>query len=105
MAAGQKISMLSSHQGRRSAGGTERTLRLWVQSRAASGRGAAISHRFIALYASQIRVRSELRAWGSQIAVPVGGPAMRGGLTPLITRLGTVLGLETVFGELVSDAQ
>ncbi|MEQ8901233.1 MAG: hypothetical protein RID62_08435, partial [Roseovarius sp.] len=35
----------------------------------------------LALYISQIRKTSERRAGCSQIAVPGGGPAMRGGLT------------------------
>ena len=53
-----------------------------VGIRQAAQRRAAVrrsSVRAIALYAGQIRRRSEHCAGGSQIAVPVGGPAMRGG--------------------------
>jgi hypothetical protein len=41
----------------------------------------------MSLYGGNIRATPKLRAHGSQIAVPGGGPAMRGGLAPLIPRL------------------
>jgi len=47
--------------------------------RATSGRGAAIIRPAWALYPGQVRAPPEPRAIVSQIAVPVRGPAMRGG--------------------------
>jgi hypothetical protein len=41
----------------------------------------------MSLYGGNIRTKLRLRAHGSQIAVPGDGPAMRGGLAPLIPRL------------------
>jgi hypothetical protein len=51
-------------------------------SRAALGRGAAIHPNSYALYSGNVRTKLKLSAGCSQIAVPGGGPAMRGGLRP-----------------------
>jgi hypothetical protein len=52
------------------------------QSRAETGRGAALQQKVYAFYASQVAVKFDLRSSTNQIAVPWGGPAMRGGLRP-----------------------
>jgi hypothetical protein len=52
------------------------------QSRAASGRGAAMLQVFYAVYCGHIAVKPERGAHMNPIAGPGGGPAMRGGLRP-----------------------
>jgi hypothetical protein len=53
--------------------------------RKAAQRRAAVRRCYLeamSLYAGHIRAKFRLSASGSQIAVPGGGPAMRGGLRP-----------------------